>query len=92
MRQGPASLLPQLPWQWVEPHLSLPPGLPGLPDQCPTELELSTTSWPPLRVALAPAGPPPKWNWPPWRAGPAAPQAAFTYSSLDSFPHPFKRI
>ena len=39
MQHRQASVLLQLPWQWLGPSLIWTPGLPDLPDMRPTELE-----------------------------------------------------
>lgn len=63
MRHGQASVLPQLPWQWLGPSLSWAPGLPDLQDMRPAKLESCTTTgaaeaslaqaWPPLQLELS---------------------------------------
>ena len=63
MQHRQASVLLQLPWQWLGPSLSWTPRLPDLPDMHPTELEPSTTAgaaeaslaqaWPPLQLELS---------------------------------------
>lgn len=63
MQHRQASVLLQLPWQWLGPSLSWTPGLPDLQDMRPTKLESCMTAgaaeaslaqaWPPLQLELS---------------------------------------